>query len=142
MDTAMTINPETTTTTQRKSLMISPAMGCPLQLAMEELARAAVQQHVLYQEGECQPRPELLDRLEAWSSLHALIRSRICVASRETAISADDRDVVLDQVSRRLVEIATPSQLRHLLATLTACARATTCPLGTMAVEDAPAASA
>ncbi len=136
----MTTNAEVTT--QRKSLIEVPTMGCPLQLAMEELARVAVQQHVLYQEGECQPRPELLDRLEAWSSLHALIRSSFCVASREAANLADARDVALDRLLRQLAELATPSQLRHLRAMLTACARATTCPLGMMAVEDAPAASA
>ena len=65
-----------------------------MQQAMEEIAQAAVRQHVLYQEGESQPRPELLPRLDAWLAFHRLIRSRICTASRESTITAVDLESV------------------------------------------------
>lgn len=115
---------------QREVLPETPCMECPLQVAMEEIARAAVQQHVLYLEGECQPRPELIQRLETWSSLHALIRSRICTTSREEAISADALESALDTLVPHSADTATQRQLRALRAAIVTCARATSCPLG------------
>ena len=110
---------------------VAPTMGCPLQEAMEEIAQAAVRQHVLYQEGESQPRPELLARLDAWLALHRLIRSRICTASRESRISANDLDSALDELFPQPRDVATALRVPQLRAALAACARATSCPLGT-----------
>jgi hypothetical protein len=105
-------------------------MGCPLQQAMEEIAQAAVQQHVLYQEGESQPRPELLARLDAWTALHRLIRSRICTASRESRISVVELESALEDLFPQAEDAVTRSRLQHLRANLAACAGATSCPLG------------
>ncbi len=121
--------------TRRGILPAAPTMGCPLQQAMEEIAEVAVRQHVLYQEGESQPRPELLARLEAWSSLHRLICSRICTASRESTIPIADLDTALDELLPQPGDIATRSQVQHVRATLVACARATSCPLGAKVAE-------
>lgn len=121
--------------TQHVSLPEGPTMGCPLQQAMEEIAQAAVEQHVLYQEGESQPRPELLARLDAWTSLHRLIRSRICTASRDTAIPAVELESALDDLFPDLGGFAQQSRLQHLRVTLTTCARATSCPLGAKVAE-------
>src|SRR5689334_22243576 len=86
------------TTLRLDILPVAPTMGCPLQQAMEEIALVAVRQHVLYQEGESQPRPELLASLEVWTSLHRLIRSRICTASRESTLSIVDLESALDEL--------------------------------------------
>ncbi|HEU4785163.1 MAG TPA: hypothetical protein VFS83_17630 [Ktedonobacterales bacterium] len=110
-------------------------MGCPLQQAMEEIAQAAVRQHVLYQEGESQPRPELLAHLDAWSSLHRLIRLRICTASRESTISAVEFECALDELFPQPRDVATQSQVRQLRTSVAACARATSCPLGAKVAE-------
>ena len=109
---------------------VAPTMGCPLQEAMEEIAQAAVRQHVLYQEGESQPRPELLERLDAWTSLHRLIRSHICTASRESRISADDLKSALDELFPQPRDVAAQRRIQRLRAALAVCARATSCPLG------------
>lgn len=121
--------------TRPEILPVAPTMGCPLQQAMEEIAQAAVRQHVLYQEGESQPRPELLARLEVWSSLHRLIRSRICTASRESRITVVDLESALDELFPQPRDVATQLRLEQLRAALVACARATSCPLGAKVAE-------
>ena len=121
--------------TRPEILPVAPTMGCPLQQAMEEIAQAAVRQHVLYQEGESQPRPELLARLEAWSSLHRLIRSRICTASRESRITVVDLESALDELFPQPRDVATRLRAQQLRAALVACARATSCPLGAKVAE-------
>ncbi len=121
--------------TRCETLPAAPTMGCPLQQAMEEIAQAAVQQHVLYQEGESQPRPELLARLEAWSSLHRLIRSRICTASRKATMPIGDLASALDEQFPQPGDVATQRRLHRLYVTLAACARATSCPLGAKVAE-------
>ena len=121
--------------TQRAILPAVPGMGCPLQQAMEEIAQAAVEQHVLYQEGESQPRPELLARLDAWTELHRLIRSRICSASRESRIADVELESALDDLLPQGGDVVTRSELQHLRATLAACALATSCPLGAKVAE-------
>lgn len=131
----MKTSPRPQIISQRESPPAAPTMGCPLQQAMEEIAQAAVRQHVLYQEGESQPRPELMARLEAWSSLHQLIRSRICTASRESRIPISDLDFALDELCPQLGDMATPSRLQRLRASLVACAEATSCPLGAKVAE-------
>ena len=128
-------SPGTGVITQHVTLPEGPTIGCPLQQAMEEIARAAVEQHVLYLEGESQPRPGLLARLEAWASLHRLIRSRICTASRDTAIPAVELEYALDELFPDLRGFAQQLRLQHLRAALTACARATSCPLGAKVAE-------
>jgi hypothetical protein len=55
---------------------------CPLHLAMQELARAAVSQLVYYAEGEYAPRPDLLRELERWQRAHCVIADGVCPASR------------------------------------------------------------
>ena len=60
---------------------------CPLRVAMERIAQVALRQHVLYLEGECQPRVELLRELEASYTLERLIRTRICAVSRGSVAS-------------------------------------------------------
>jgi hypothetical protein len=129
-----TMNAESDPVPQREILPEMSCIACPLHVAMEKIAHSAVQQCVLYLQGECQPRPTLLQELDDWISLHALIRSRICVASRTTPISSDDLDAALNE----LVPVATDStstalpQLRrqNLRDALAACIEATSCPLG------------
>src|SRR5690348_8312871 len=118
-------------TTRSEILPVAPTMGCPLQEAMAEIAQAAVRQHVLYQEGESQPRPDLLTRLDAWLAIHRLIRSRICTASRESTITAVELDSALDELFPQPRDVATALRVPQLRAALAACARATSCPLGT-----------
>lgn len=108
---------------------VAPTMGCPLQEAMEEIAQAAVRQHVLYQEGESQPRPELLARLDTWLAIHRLIRSRICTALRESTITAVELESALDGLFPHPRDVATALRVQQLRVTLAACARATSCPL-------------
>jgi hypothetical protein len=122
-------------TTRSEILPVAPTMGCPLQQAMEEIAQTAVRQHLLYQEGESQPRPELLARLETWSSLHRLIRSRICTASRESRISAGELESAVDELFPQPRDVAAQRRVQRLRATLAACARATSCPLGAKVAE-------
>lgn len=121
---------EQETAIQRETLPETVCMECPLQVAMEEIARVAVQQHVLYLEGECQPRPELMGRLESWSSLHALIRSHICVTSREGRISPDALEGALDMLTPPGTDDANDLRRSALRTAIMACARATSCPLG------------
>lgn len=121
--------------TRSEILPVAPTMGCPLQQAMEEIAQVAVRQHVLYQEGESQPRPELLARLDAWSSLHRLIRSHICTASRESTMSIVDLEGALDELFPQPRDSATQRRVQRLRVTLAACARAISCPLGARAAE-------
>lgn len=85
-----TMNAESDTVPQHEILPEMSCIACPLHVAMEKIAHSAVQQCVLYLQGECQPRPTLLQELDDWISLHALIRSHICVASRSATISPDD----------------------------------------------------
>ena len=113
----------------------APTMGCPLQQAMEEIAQAAVRQHVLYQEGESQPRPELLARLDAWLAIHRLIRSHICTASRKSIITAVEVESALDELFPQPRDVAMALRIQHLRATLAVCARATSCPLGAKVAE-------
>ena len=124
------MNTKLETDYRHESQLAPLCLECPLHLAMEEIANTAVTQHVLYLEGECQPRPELLGQLEVWTSLHALIRSRVCVASRETTMSPEELASALDTLTDG-TDIADSPRLQGLRAGLAACARATSCPLGT-----------
>lgn len=122
---------EQETAIQRETLPETVCMECPLQVAMEEIARVAVQQHVLYLEGECQPRPELVRLLEQWSALHTRIRTHICVATRECAIPADELERTLDALLPPPADATGLPRWRRLRRALAACASSTTCPLGT-----------
>jgi hypothetical protein len=134
------MNTEPEIAADRELLMDSASLDsmcaeCPHHVAIEGIAQAAVKQHVLFLEGECQPRNDLLRRLDAWSSLHALIRSRICVASRVATISPDELERTLDALSRDLPELrgdAGPLDYRQLRDALAGCAQAVTCPLGAL----------
>jgi len=103
---------------------------CPLHTAMDELARVTVTQHVLYLEGECLPRPEILADLDRWVAIHTLIHDRICVASRTTPLADSEVESALQamQGDRR-----PPSGNGRLLQACTACNQARYCPLGTRA---------
>jgi hypothetical protein len=67
---------------------------CPLHVAMQELAEAAVCQLVYYAEGEYAPRPDLLRELERWQQAHRLIADSVCPASRTGANPAVALSVV------------------------------------------------
>ena len=137
------MNTEPETATDRELLLDSASLDsmcaeCPHHVTIEGIAQAAVKQHVLFLEGECQPRSDLLRRLDAWSSLHALIRSRICVASRVATISPDELEHSLDVLSRDLTELkddSSPLDHRQLRDALAGCAQAVTCPLGALSRE-------
>lgn len=120
---------------QQDGLAEIARMECPLHVAMEEIAQVAVRQHVLYVEGECQPRPELVNRLERWLALHARIRSAICAASRSGAISVDDLERTLDALLPPPGDVDALPQWRRLRRALTACATSATCPLGMDAAD-------
>lgn len=125
----MKTDPEVTT--QREGRAAIPRMECPLHLVMEEIAQAAVRQHVLHLEGECQPRAELVQQLEQWSALYTRIRTHICAASRSATIPPDDLERTLDALlplPANATDLPRWRRLRHALA---ACATSTTCPLGT-----------
>lgn len=125
----MKTDPEVTT--QREGRAAIPRMECPLHLVMEEIAQAAVRQHVLHMEGECQPRAELVQQLEQWSALYTRIRTHICAASRGATIPPDDLERTLDALlplPANATDLPRWRRLRHALA---ACATSTTCPLGT-----------
>ncbi|MGH2501137.1 MAG: hypothetical protein ACRDID_01345, partial [Ktedonobacterales bacterium] len=91
---------------------------CPLRVAMERIAQVALRQHVLYLEGECQPRVELLRELEASYTLERLIRMRICAVSRSSALPAGELALAVDTL-----------RCQDLNSALSACAMASDCPL-------------
>jgi hypothetical protein len=105
---------------------------CPLHLAMDELARASVTQHVLYLEGECLPRPELLADIDQWFSIHSLVHNRICAASRTTPLE----DSELESTARRIRLAGEPhGQSERLIAACAVCNQARHCPLGSRSAE-------
>jgi hypothetical protein len=61
---------------------------CPLHLAMQRIAEAAVSQTLYYAQGEYAPRPELLRELERWQQLHQLVATHICPSSRTEKATA------------------------------------------------------
>ena len=126
----MTMKTEPEVTTQREGQAAIPRMECPLHLVMEEIAQAAVRQHVLHLEGECQPRAELVHQLEQWSALYTRVRTHICAASRVATISPDDLERTLDTLLPPPDAMTELPQWRRLHRALAACASSTTCPLG------------
>lgn len=127
----MTTEPEI----QQEAPVTALCMECPLHVAMEEIAHVAVKQHVLYLEGECQPRPELIERLAALSDLHRFIRARVCVASRSASLSPDALDAALDDLIPIAHDAPVSSHVRRLRRALTVCAQAASCPLGLASTE-------
>ena len=61
---------------------------CPLYVAMQGLAKAAVSQLLYYAQGEYAPRAELLCELERWQQLHQLVATHICPALRTEKATA------------------------------------------------------
>jgi hypothetical protein len=92
--------------------------ACPLRLAMERIARTALRQYVLYLEGELQPRLELLRDLEAASALERLVRERVCVLSRSSALEPEE-----------IASAVAALGLKDLEAALNTCGAASECPL-------------
>jgi hypothetical protein len=103
---------------------------CPLHIAMDELARASVKQDVLYMEGECLPRPELMAELDRWVSLHSLIHSRICVATRSTPLADSE---FKSETGRMRGDGEPSSQSERLVMACAVCNLAQHCPLGSRA---------
>ncbi|MGO8946118.1 MAG: hypothetical protein ACLQUY_00350 [Ktedonobacterales bacterium] len=109
---------------------------CPLHTVMSELAHVSVTQHVLHLEGECLPRSELLAELDRWSSLHSLIRNRICVASRSTPLSDSEFDGAAmallgsDYVPASCGAAPVAHRLREAVIACSACNQSASCPLG------------
>jgi hypothetical protein len=99
----------------------APTVGarCPLHTLVGQIAQTALQQHVLFLEGECLPRVEAIRDLESLTTLVKLVSGRVCVCSRELPL----RD---DELGRLLATLSDPG-LRAVAAT---CARARVCPLG------------
>jgi hypothetical protein len=103
---------------------------CPLHTAMSELARISVSQHVLYLAGECLPRPELLAELQTWTSLHTLIRNRICVALRSAPLPESEFDnTVASALAGDRVDVTVPQHLRQAIRACGECNGSQTCPL-------------
>jgi hypothetical protein len=97
---------------------------------MDELAHTSVTQHVLYLEGECLPRPELLAELDRWVSIHSLIRHRICVASRTTPL--EDRE--FESAAQSILGASEPpAQTKRLVMACAICNQSRHCPLGSLA---------
>lgn len=135
MARAKTMKTEPDVTTQREDQAEIPCMECPLHVAMEAIAQLAVRQHVLHLEGECQPRPELVQRLEQWLALYARIRTHICAATRSTTIPPDELERALDALLPPPTDMMELPQWRRLRRALAACATSPTCPLGMDAAE-------
>lgn len=109
---------------------VESVVECPLQIAMRELAHSAVMQHVLYLEGECLPRPDLLRKLDRWFSLHRLIHTHICVACRTAEVSPGELETALATIVPLPSDSTAPLWQRDLRVALTVCAQAASCPLG------------
>ena len=61
---------------------------CPLHVAMQGLAHAAVSQLLYDAQGEYAPRAELMQELDRWHQLHSLIATHICPAVRTERATA------------------------------------------------------
>ena len=109
---------------------VESVVECPLQIAMRELAHCALMQHVLYLEGECLPRPDLLRTLDDWSSLHRLIVTHICVACRTADLTSVELAPALETIPSLPSDSTAPLWQRDFRVALTVCAQATSCPLG------------
>jgi hypothetical protein len=108
------------------------ALECPLHAAMRHLAEAAVLQHVLYAEGECLPRPELLQEVNGWADLHDLIRAHVCPATREAPLEAAELDLfVRDALAFPTTAMpqATQASLQAMVLRCAACRPSDSCPL-------------
>lgn len=105
---------------------------CPLHVAMREAASTAVLQHVLYVEGECLPRSELVDSLDGWMRLHRVIVERVCPASRQRPLAPAQ---VPNMLETTLAECLPPvpvqlrAELLRILQRCAACTPADACPL-------------
>ena len=117
---------------------------CPLHIAMCEMARLSVTQHVLYLEGECLPRPDITRELEIWSSLHALVSTRLCVAARTTPLDREEFAAALEAIRARMKcsDTGAADQFQHdvedTLTRCLACAWSRSCPLGDPGCPDDP----
>lgn len=102
----------------------TPGLDCPLHLAMRELARAAVRQHIYYEAGEYQPRGDLLCALRSWARLHELISAAVCGARGDTTCTA----AALDRAVAAL-PAAWRASVREGVARCLECAPGERCPL-------------
>ena len=106
---------------------------CPLHVAARELAQTAVMQHVLFLEGECQPRAALSEAIVAWADLFQFIRGSVCPASRWAPLDADELETVARRMLARLptsMNAARVEQLRNALMRCGSRPSAALCPLG------------
>ena len=131
----MSTIPESTTIPQTISQALTEtAAACPLHIAIREMARLAVTQHVLYLEGECLPRPDIARELEIWFSLHALVSARLCVAARTIALDREEFTAAVETIRARAERSALADRfqrdLEETLIQCSACAWSSSCPLG------------
>lgn len=106
---------------------------CPLHIAARELAQVAVMQHVLFLEGECQPRAPLSEAITAWADLYQFLRGSVCPASRWAPLTAEELDTVAGRMLARIpisTEPARLERLRRSIAHCASCPAASFCPLG------------
>jgi hypothetical protein len=110
-------------------------LDCPLHTAMRRIAETAVQQHILHAAGECLPHPNLMQRLSAWSTVHALLRTRICPAMRPASPDPDARAAALHQIRALAPLLRVPDgypqtdALLQAVARCAACEQAAECPI-------------
>lgn len=136
MSKAKTMMIEPDITTECEGPVAIPRIECPLHVAIEEIAQHAVRQHVLYLEGECQPRPQLAERLEQWAALYTRIRTHICAATRGATLPPDELERALDALIPPPADETEVPRWRRLRRALAACAISTACPLGTDGAEE------
>ena len=101
----------------------APVIGCPLHFAMEQLARAAVAQHVLYAEGEYVARHDLIQSISVWTGFHEFMRTRVCQASRVSPMDVRQFDAQLDVMFAALPAPLAPETESRLRSMLVRCVR-------------------
>lgn len=109
------------------------ALECPLHVAARELAQSAVMQHVLFLEGESQPRANLSNAISSWADLYLLIRGSICPASRWATLSQAELTALVEGMLARVPQLADPAPIerfRRSLQVCAACPSSASCPLG------------
>lgn len=117
----------------RDAAPLDEQIECPLHVAARELAQAAVMQHVLFLEGECQPRAPLSEAIMAWADLYQFIRGSVCPASRWAPLDAEELDMMTRRMLGRLPAPTDPARierLRHALSLCASCPASALCPSG------------
>lgn len=117
----------------RDIVQLDEQIECPLHVVARELAQAAVMQHVLFLEGECQPRAPLSEAICAWADLYQFIRGSVCPASRWAPLDAEELGAVAGRMLARIPASTDPARidrLRRAVLMCGSCRSVSTCPLG------------